>query len=72
MKITFTRLKKTGDWGVRIELEEADEQVAFPDLAGSKANVSRRDGDTSTVTLGKCIWHSDEQRTGVFEIDGSE
>lgn len=56
MKATFTKLLK-GDWGVRIEGAEHHRP-------GQTVTVTRRDGSTARVRLGRRIWEGSDRFTG--------
>lgn len=56
---TFTRLR-SGSWGVRLVGHAS---------AGDSVTVSRRDGTTSTVTLGREIWT--DGRVHLFALAGA-
>jgi hypothetical protein len=56
MKVTFTKLLR-GDWGVRIEGGEYHRP-------GQTVTVTRRDGSTAHVRLGRRIWEGADRFTG--------
>jgi hypothetical protein len=56
MKVTFTKLLK-GDWGVRLEGAEHHRP-------GQTVTVTRRDGSTASVRLGRLIWEGSDRFTG--------
>lgn len=45
-KATFTKLKN-GDWGVKIE---------GPVIPGGEVTVTKKDGNTTEVTVGEVVW----------------
>lgn len=58
---TFTKLR-SGGWGVRVE------GGVLPE--GARVDVQRRDGSTKTVTLGRCVWASDDETLALYAIAG--
>lgn len=63
MKATFARLR-SGEWGVRIVGGHAED--------GDAVTVEKKDGTTSQVTLGACVWSGefDGEAVSLFEIRG--
>jgi hypothetical protein len=72
MNVTFSKLKKTGEWGIRIK--DCDFDAIKP---GGEIEVTRKDGRADTVTIDEIVARFDDaiycsikkQKRGRDELD---
>lgn len=67
MQITWSKLK-SGGWGVRAKAEDPFEELPAP---GATVVVTKKNGETSEVTLGSKVWSGDDGGApiGLYALD---
>lgn len=56
MKVTYSKLN-SGDWGVRVVLDEPFEEFPEP---GTEVTVTKKSGETSQRTVANKVWEGED------------
>ena len=68
MQITYSKLQKTGAWGIRVETEDPFDELSKP---GDDVTVVKRDGEETARRLGSQVWSGESREgnpVGIYEI----
>lgn len=57
MKVTFTKIQKTGAWGLRLQLDPGEPKPA----PGAQVTAQRQDGSTEACVVGSCYWEGPDR-----------